>query len=121
VVAWEADDALDEVHVGIDGEVEDDDLSAMDGGWGKNSGALVEAESLLGDEEEVADEEGGLHGAGGDAEGLDDEGEDEAGDDDDVEERLDGREKPVVLMARMDADGALWSRGRRGGEVRLGC
>ena len=83
VVAGEADDALDEVHGGVDGVVEDDDVAAMDGGGGEEGGRvwIFEAEVLFVDEEEVADEEGGFHGCGGDAEGLDGEGDDEESDD----------------------------------------
>ena len=53
---------------------------------------------MLGDQQEIADEEGWLHGGGWDAEGLDDEGDDEDGDDNDVEEGLNRREQAVLMM-----------------------
>ncbi len=55
---------------------------------------------LLVDEEEVADEEGGLHRLGGDAEGLRAEGDDEDRDDDEVEERLHRGEKAGLAMVQ---------------------
>ena len=59
---------------------------------------------MLVDEEEVADEEGGLHRFGGDAEGLGTEGDDEDRDDDEVEEGLKRGENAglvVVVMERV--------------------
>ncbi len=90
VVAGKADDAFDEVEGGVDGIVEDDDVAAVDGGGGKEGACAVGGCGLLVDEEEVADEEGGLHGFGWDAEGLHAEGDDEDGYNDEVEQGLEG-------------------------------
>ena len=54
--------------------------------------------ALFVDEEEVADEEGGLHGLRGDAEGLDAEGHDEDGDDDEVKEGLEARQNAGFVV-----------------------
>ena len=101
VIAGKADDTLDEVEGRVDGVVEDDDIAAMDGGGGEEAACAVGGCSLLVDEEEVADEEGGLHGFGGDAEGLHAEGDDEDGDDDEVEEGLEGGEDAGVLVVQV--------------------
>ena len=78
VIAGDADEALHQIQVGFAGFEEDDDVAAvgfavMDerhpGGCGCEGDAV--------DEEMVADEEGFLHGAGGDDEVLAEEGEDE--------------------------------------------
>ena len=110
VVAGQADDALDEMHGGIDGKVEDDDLAAVDGGGGQDAGGFIEADAVFGDQQEVADEEGWLHRSRRDAEGLNDEGDDEDGDDDDVEEGLDGGEQAVLVMVMVVVRdvGRLW-------------
>lgn len=99
MVAGESNDALDEVEGGVDGIVKDDDVAAVNGGSGKEGAGAVGCHGLLVDEEEVADEEGGLHGFGGDAEGLYAEGNDEDGNDDEVQKRLEGGEDagPVVV------------------------
>ena len=133
VVAGKADDALDQVQGGVDGVVEDDDVAAMDGGGGEEAGGAVcelEAAVLFVDEEEVADEEGGLHRLGGDAEGLGGEGDDEDRDDDEVEERLERGEDAGLcggvmdrLLAEWFSDGLAnrswdcfgWASGRRAG------
>ena len=101
VVAGEADDALDEVKRGVDGVVEDDDVAAMDGGGGKERAGAVGGRGLLVDQEEVSDEEGGLHGFGWDAEGLHAEGDDEDRHHDEVEERLQSGEDAGLFVVRV--------------------
>jgi hypothetical protein len=60
VVTGNSYDSFDEVKRRVYGVVEDDDVAAPDGcGWEKGGVAGC----LLVDEEEVADEERGLHGA----------------------------------------------------------
>lgn len=99
VVAGEADDTLDEVEGGVDGIVEDDDIATVDGCGGEESAGTVGGCGLLVDEEEVADEKRGLHGFGGDAEGLHAEGDDEDGDDDEVQKGLEcGEDAGSVVM-----------------------
>ena len=97
-VAGKADDALDKVGIGVHGVVEDDNFAAVNNRGGEDGWSFVEAEGVLVYEKEVADEEGGFHGAGWDAEGLNGEGKDEDGDDDDVEERLNGGEQAMLVV-----------------------
>ncbi len=129
MVAWKADDALDEMEGGVDGVVEDDDVATLDGrGWEDQmaeAGGVFGGARLLVDQEEVADEEGRFHRLGGYAKGLDAEGDDEDGDDNDGEERLHGGEEAVgfvmgvvavmrgVVIRDVERRGA-WRRGRRG-------
>ena len=108
-VAGEADDALDEMHFGIDGVVEDDDLAALDAGGGEHAAGIDGAEALLIDEQEITDEQGGLHRLRWDAEWLCGEGDDEDGYDDDVDEGLDrGKESGVMRGGFAPWD---WRRG----------
>ncbi len=115
VVAGEADDALDEVEGGVDGVVKDDDVAAMDGRGGKESASAVGGCGLLVDEQEVADEEGGLHGFGGDAEGLHAEGDDEDRNHDEIEERLQSGEDAGLFVVRVMvmAGWKMWARSYR--------
>jgi hypothetical protein len=112
VVAGEADDALDEVERGVDGVVEDDHVAAMDRGGGKERAGAVGGCGLFVDQEEVADEEGGLHGFGWDAEGLHAEGDDEDRHHDEVEERLQSSEDAGLFVMRvvMMAVREMWAR-----------
>ena len=100
MIAGETDDTLDEMEGGVDGIVEDDDVAAVNGGGGENAGVRrCSASGLFVDEEEVADEESGLHGFRWDAEGLHAEGDNEDRDDDEVEERLEcGEDAGSVVM-----------------------
>ena len=47
VVAGEADDALDQVHGGVDGVVEDDDVAAVEGGGGRRGAGSWEGKFCL--------------------------------------------------------------------------
>jgi hypothetical protein len=131
-VAGQADDALNQMQRGVDGVVEDDDVAAMDGGRGKETGRPVfTRHSLFVDEEEVTDEECGLHRFGRDAERLGAEGDDEDRDDDEVEERLERGEDAGLVVDVMGRLLAAWFRrwvgnrgwdcfGSRRGDVGLG-
>jgi hypothetical protein len=117
-VSGEADDSLDQMEGGVDGVVEDDDIATADGGDGKEAACAVEGSGLLVYEEEVANEEGRLHGLGGDAEGLHAEGDDEDGDDDDGEHRLEGGKEAGFVVVVGVVMGVRWGWGREAG-VRL--
>ena len=118
-IAGQADDALNQMQRGVDGVVEDDDVAAMDGGRGKEAGGSVCARySLLVDEEEVSDEECGLHRFGGDAEWLGAEGDDEDRDDDEVEEGLERGEDAGLVVGVMGRLLAEWFRRRVGNRGR---
>jgi hypothetical protein len=111
-VAGEPDDALNEMEAGVDGVVEDDDVAAVDRGRGEEAEGTVRCAGrceLFVDEEEVADEEGGLHGFRGDAEGLRAERDDEDRDDDEVKERLHrGKNTGPVMRVGMRTVWFVW-------------
>ena len=84
-VSGKSCDALDHVIGGIEREVEDDDVSAIDFLVGQDPGPMmVRAVNGFVHQQEVAHEQGPLHGFRRDAEGLHDEGEDEESDDDEA-------------------------------------
>ena len=118
-VAGEADDALDDVVGGVEREVEDDDVAALDGLVGQQPATSARgAVDGFVDEEEVADEQGALHGLRRNAEGLHDEGEHEESDDDDAEERA---ERLPAGRGRRRGD-AWWAAGAGGDDgVGPGC
>jgi hypothetical protein len=93
VITGDSDDSFDKVDAGFDGEVKDDDVSAMNGRCGEEERVRRVGGNFFIDKEEVADHECGLHGAGGNAKGLDGKCDDEDGDDDDGDQRLDRRKK----------------------------
>src|SRR6185437_13784462 len=70
---------------------------------------------LLIDQQEVADEERGLHGAGGDAKGLDDKGDDEDRGHHNGKQRLDGGQNALVAVMQR----GIWN-GRSRDDTRNG-
>jgi hypothetical protein len=100
------------VQGGIERVVEDDDVAAGDS-LSRHEKSGIGGVDLLVNQEEVADEEGGLHALGWDAEGLEGEGHDEERDDQNVEQRLDGREDAygMEVLGRFGwSERQLWSR-----------
>jgi hypothetical protein len=105
---------------GIDGIVEDDEVAAADFAvGGEDAGRDFAADLLIG-EQEVADEEGRLHGERRDAEGLHGEGGDEERDNDDVEQGLEGLEEAVLGLGWNAASAGSVVARLHGGRAR-GC
>jgi hypothetical protein len=101
VIPGDSDDSFDKVDAGLDGEVKDDDVSAVNGRCGEEERVRRVGGNFFIDKEEVADHEGGLHGAGGDAKGLNGKCDDEDRDDDDGDQRLDRRKKSGRVGVRL--------------------
>ena len=114
--AREADDALDEIALGLLWVLEHHDVEALDGP-DRQHGALeagfARAEHELVDEQVVADEEVVLHRAGRDLERLDDEGPDKERQDDRDDDRLEVlAERGLLEFARHSVSVPILSTAR---------
>ena len=117
VVTGDGDGALDEVEVGRLGVglEEDDDVAAMD--WavedeGSPFGGRGQGDAVY--EDVVADEEGLLHGGGGDLEVLEDEGHDEEADREDGADGGERFECGLFFLVLVRGDGLLFGEGGGG-------